>query len=410
MPLQLESMDAEIRRVNIAKKKAADTQDYEEAALLKRRETELQEDYENQYQSWYGQQRNRVDAEDIAEIVSAWTKIPVTSLTETEQERLKNLEGTLHKRIVGQDEAVSAVSRAIRRNRTGVAEPGRPIASFLFLGPTGVGKTELCRALAEVMFQDETSMIRFDMSEYMEPYTVSRLIGSPPGYVGYEEGGQLTDQVRRKPYSIVLLDEIEKAHPDVWNVLLQILDDGRLTDGKGRTVDFKNTIIIMTSNLGTRGIESKESLGFQTGNARREVPKQEEIRANVMKSVKQAFPPEFLNRLDDVIVFHALEKEDVQKIAANLTTRLCGRLKEQGISLTVEQSAIEILAEKGYDPVYGARPLRRTIQNLLEDSLSDLVLNEQTAELPPVTAVGTEEGIRLIKDKEEKAEAEGEAL
>ncbi len=397
VPLQLESVDEEVRRVGIAKKKAADTQDYEEAALLKKRETELIQDYENQYETWLSQQRNCVDAEDIAEVVSAWTKIPVTTLTQDEQIRLKNLEQTLHKRIVGQDEAVSAVSRAIRRNRTGVAEPGRPIASFLFLGPTGVGKTELCRALAEVMFQDENSMIRFDMSEYMEPHTVSRLIGSPPGYVGYEEGGQLTDQVRQKPYSIVLLDEIEKAHPDVWNVLLQILDDGRLTDGKGRTVDFKNTIIIMTSNLGTREIESQKTLGFKTAKEQTDVPKQEDIQSDLMKTVKQAFPPEFINRLDDVIVFHALEKADVQKIAVNLTTKLCERLKQQGIFLTVEDSAIEVLAEKGFDPVYGARPLRRTIQNLLEDSLSDLVLEQESSELPPVIAIGTEDGIRLIR-------------
>ncbi len=399
VPAQLESMDDEIRRVSVAKKKAADTQDYEEAALLKRRETELTQDYEEQYDAWHKQQKNLVDAEDIAEVISLWTKIPVTTLTQDEQTRLKNLEETLHKRIVGQDEAVSAVSRAIRRSRTGVAEPGRPIASFLFLGPTGVGKTELCKALAEVMFQDENSIIRFDMSEYMEPYTVSRLIGSPPGYVGYEEGGQLTDQVRQKPYSIILLDEIEKAHPDVWNVLLQILDDGRLTDGKGRTVDFKNTIIIMTSNLGTRDLSSQKALGFKTGEDHdvHELPKQEDIQANVMKTIKQAFPPEFTNRLDEIIVFHGLEKEDVEKIAYNLTAKLCARLKQQGISLTVEDSAIEVLAKKGYDPMYGARPLRRTIQDLLEDPLSDLLLDEESDVIPPFTAIGEEDEIRLTK-------------
>ncbi len=399
VPPQLESMDEEIRRVNAAKKKAADSRDYEEADLLKRRETELIEDYEGQFNAWHGKQKNCVDAEDIAEVVSTWTKIPVTSLTQDEQVRLKNMEETLHKRIIGQDEAVSAVSRAIRRSRTGVAEPNRPIASFLFLGPTGVGKTELSRALAEVMFQDENSMIRFDMSEYMEPYTVSRLIGSPPGYVGYEEGGQLTDQVRQKPYSIILLDEIEKAHPDVWNVLLQILDDGRLTDGKGRTVDFKNTIIIMTSNLGTKSIDSQKTLGFKTSKDQIEMPKQEEIEGDVMKTVKQAFPPEFINRLDDVIVFHALDKEDVQKIAANLTARLCERLKKQGISLTVKDSAIKILAEKGYDPVYGARPLRRVIQNELEDALSDLIVDGDSPDIPPVVATGTKGKIRLVKSK-----------
>ncbi len=403
VPLQLESMDEEIRRVSTAKKKAADTWNYEEADLLKRRETELKQDYESRYDAWHRQQRNCVDAEDIAEVVSFLTKIPVTALTQDEQARLTKMEETLHQRIVGQDQAVSAVARAIRRSRTGVGEPGRPIASFLFLGPTGVGKTELCRALAEVLFQDETSIIRFDMSEYMEPYTVSRMIGSPPGYVGYEEGGQLTDQVRRKPYSIVLLDEIEKAHPDVWNVLLQILDDGRLTDGKGRTVDFKNTILIMTSNLGTREIEPQKKLGFQAA-GEDEVPDQEEIRADVMKTVKQAFPPEFVNRLDDVIVFHMLKKEEVEQIAANLTTRLCARLMQQNIFLTVKDSAVAVLAEKGFDPAYGARPLRRTIQNLLEDPLSDLILNQGSSELPPVTAIGTEDGIQLIQGEAKETE------
>ncbi len=410
VPDQLESMNEEIRRVSVAKKKAADTQDYEEAALLKRRETELLEDYNAKYDSWLKEQKNRVDAEDIAEVVSAWTKIPVTTLTQDEQDRLKNMEEILHKRIVGQDEAVSAVSRAIRRSRTGIAEPGRPIASFLFLGPTGVGKTELCRALAEVMFQDENSMIRFDMSEYMEPYTVSRLIGSPPGYVGYEEGGQLTDQVRKNPYSIVLLDEIEKAHPDVWNVLLQILDDGRLTDGQGRTVDFKNTIIIMTSNLGSRSIEDQKTLGFKTAENRSDIPDQETIKDNVMEAVKRAFPPEFINRLDDVIVFHSLEEADVQKIARNLTAKLCERLKLQGISLTVEDSAIEIMAKKGFDPMFGARPLRRTIQTMLEDPLSDLFLEEEGDVLPPVTAVGEDEEVRLIKEEAKEAEQLTEAV
>ncbi len=404
VPEQLEPMDEEIRQVSAAKKEAADAQDYEEAARQKARESELKTEYEKQYDKWRIGQKNCVDAEDIAEVVSAWTGIPVTALTQDEQERLKKLEETLHARVVGQDAAVSAVSRAIRRNRTGVSEPERPIASFLFLGPTGVGKTELCRALAEVMFQDENSMIRFDMSEYMEPYTVSRLIGSPPGYVGYEEGGQLTDQVRKKPYSIILLDEIEKAHPDVWNVLLQILDDGRLTDGKGRTVDFKNTIIIMTSNLGTRNIEEQKSLGFKTAGDQSEMPTQEDIEGNVMEAVKKAFPPEFVNRLDDVIVFHALEKEDVKQIARNLTARLCDRLKEEGIELTVEDSAIEVLAEKGYDPKFGARPLRRTIQTMVEDPLSDLVLEEGSDEMPPVTAVGEEDKVRLIPEGADTAE------
>ncbi len=397
VPPQLESVDEEIRTVCTAKKDAANRQDYEEAALCKARETELRQDYEEQFDAWRSHQSNCVDAEDIAEVVSAWTGIPVTALTQDEQERLKNLEETLHARVVGQDTAVSAVARAIRRNRTGVSEPGRPIASFLFLGPTGVGKTELCRTLAEVMFQDETSMIRFDMSEYMEPHTVARLIGSPPGYVGYDEGGQLTDQVRRKPYSIILFDEIEKAHPDVWNVLLQILDDGRLTDGKGRTVNFRNTIIIMTSNLGARDIaEERNPLGFAPAGSRPEVPSQEEIRTNVMDAVKRAFAPEFINRLDDVIVFHSLDEEHVRRIAKNLTERLVKRLAGQEIDLTVADSAVEILAKKGYDPIYGARPLARTIQSLLEDPLSDLILENESPVMPPVTAVGEDDEIRLL--------------
>ncbi len=396
VPEQLEPMDEEIRQVSAAKKEAADAQDYEEAARQKARESELKTEYEKQYNEWSSGQKNCVDAEDIAEIVSAWTGIPVTALTQDEQERLKKLEETLHARVVGQDAAVSAVSRAIRRNRTGVSEPERPIASFLFLGPTGVGKTELCRALAEVMFQDENSMIRFDMSEYMEPHTVSRLIGSPPGYVGHDEGGQLTDRVRRNPYSIILFDEIEKAHPDVWNVLLQILDDGRLTDAKGRTVNFKNTIVIMTSNLGARSIaEEKNPLGFAPAGSKPEVPTQADIQENVMEAVKRAFAPEFINRLDDVIVFHSLDEEHVREIAKNLAERLTERLRRQEICLTVEDSAIEILAKKGYDPIYGARPLRRTIQNLLEDPLSDLILECDLPKMPPVVAVGEDDEIRL---------------
>ncbi len=398
VPQQLEPMDEEIRKVRTAKKAAADIQDYEEAARQKERETELMEEYDEQYNTWKGGQKNCVDVEDIAEVVSAWTGVPVTSLTEDEQQRLKNLEETLHKRVVGQDAAVSAVARAIRRNRTGVSEPGRPIASFLFLGPTGVGKTELCRTLAEVMFNDENAMIRLDMSEYMEPYNVSRLIGSPPGYVGHDEGGQLTDQVRRKPYSIILLDEIEKAHPDVWNVLLQILDDGRLTDSKGRTVNFKNTIIIMTSNLGARDIaEEKNPLGFAPAGSHPEIPTQAEIQENVMEAVKRAFAPEFINRLDDVIVFHSLDEEHVREIAKNLTDRLVARLDKQGIDLTVEDSAVEVLAKKGYDPIYGARPLGRTIQNMLEDPLSDLILECDSSEIPSVIATGEGDEIRLTK-------------
>ncbi len=395
VPPLLEPVDEEIRTVCQAKKTAAESQNYEEAARMKQQEIQLRTQYDEQYDIWLKEQENRVTAQDIAQVVSTWTKIPVTALTQDEQLRLKELEQTLHRRIIGQEQAVSAVARAIRRSRTGVAEPGRPIASFLFLGPTGVGKTELCRALAEAMFQDENSMIRFDMSEYMEPHTVSRLIGSPPGYVGHDEGGQLTDQVRRKPYSIILLDEIEKANRDVWNILLQIMDDGRLTDAKGRTVDFKNTILIMTSNLGARDIAGKKPFGFAPVGAQADRPAQAEIRADVMKAVKQAFPPEFVNRLDDVIVFHALEQSHIRTIAANLTDRLALRLKEQRLYLTVEESALDVLARKGFDPVYGARPLRRTIQTMLEDKISDFILEQGVPEQLSITAVGIEDEIEL---------------
>ncbi len=395
VPSSLEALDDEIRTTAAAKKRAADAQNYEEAARLKAQEARLRQEYERPHAQLQDELGNSVDAEDIAGVVSAWTKIPVTALTQDEQMRLRNLESELHKRIVGQDEAISAVARAIRRSRTGVGEPGRPIASFLFLGPTGVGKTELCRALAEVMFQDEDSMIRFDMSEYMESHTVSRLIGSPPGYVGYDEGGQLTDQVRRKPYSIILLDEVEKAHSDVWNVLLQIMDDGRLTDGKGRTVNFKNSIIIMTSNLGARNIVTNKSLGFAAEGSRSKMPSQETIRSSVMEEVKRAFPPEFVNRLDDIIIFHTLTQDQVREIAKNLTAGLCQRLQKQGIFLTVEDSAVEVLAAKGYDPVYGARPLRRTIQTMLEDPLSDLLLRQETARHLSVAASGKDDEILL---------------
>ena len=290
-PPYLLQLDEEVKRTKKAKKKAADAQEYEQAAVLRDRQIELEKELDKKQAAWQKEQCSIVDAEDIAEVVSAWTKIPVTMLTADEAENLRSLEETLHKRVIGQDEAVTAVAKAIRRGRTGVADPERPIGSFLFLGPTGVGKTELCRALAEVMFHDENAMIRLDMSEYMEQYTVSKLIGSPPGYVGYDEGGQLTEMVRKKPYSIVLFDEIEKAHPDVWNSLLQILDDGRLTDAQGRTVSFKNTIIVMTSNIGAREITGKSSLGFAKNEASEETRRDENIRTRVMEAVKQTFRP-----------------------------------------------------------------------------------------------------------------------
>lgn len=401
-PPHLQSLDEEIQAIRRRKKKAASAQEYEKAAALRDRQTALEKELAQKQTAWQREQGSHVDVEDIAQVVSSWTQIPVTMLTEDENQRLRSLEKILHQRVVGQDEAVSAVSRAIRRGRTGVADPGRPIGSFLFLGPTGVGKTELCRALAEVMFQDENAMIRLDMSEYMEQYTVSKLIGSPPGYVGYDEGGQLTEQVRKKPYSIVLFDEIEKAHPDVWNALLQILDDGRLTDAQGRTVSFKNTVIVLTSNVGARDILGRNSLGFAKDEKAQEVRQAEEIRGRVMDEVRRIFQPEFLNRLDDMIVFHQLEKKDVQEIAANLTRRLVQRMEEQGIHLVVEDSAVQLLADQGYDPVYGARPLRRTIQSTLQDAVADKILEGGFGEEDKIVATGKDGEMKLSIRKKRK--------
>ena len=395
--LQLED---EIRATEKEKKKAADAQEYEKAAVLRDRQNELSKDLADRQEQWKKEQCSRVDAEDIAEVVSAWTKIPVTMLTEDESERLRTLENTLHRRVIGQDEAVSAVARAIRRGRTGVADPERPIGSFLFLGPTGVGKTELCRAIAQVMFHDEDAMIRLDMSEYMEQYTVSKLIGSPPGYVGYDEGGQLTEMVRRKPYSIILLDEIEKAHPDVWNTLLQILDDGRLTDAQGRTVSFKNTIIVMTSNIGAREITGKSSLGFARNEENEEDRREQNIRSRVMEAVKMTFRPEFINRLDEVIVFHPLKQEDVRKIAYLQVEKLSERMRRQGIRLKVEESAVELLAEKGYDPAYGARPLKRTIQSMLQNAVADEILEAKPSDRDELVVTGGDGRVKVTVQKE----------
>lgn len=374
-PSYLQDLQQEIKRIAKDKKKAADAQEYEKAAVLRDSQKALKKELEEKQAEWQKKQCRSVEAEDIAAVVAAWTKIPVTMLTEDETAQLCSLETSLHSRVIGQDDAVTAVARAIRRGRTGVADPERPIGSFLFLGPTGVGKTELCRAMAEVMFHDENAMIRLDMSEYMEQYTVSKLIGSPPGYVGYEEGGQLTEMVRRKPYSIILLDEIEKAHPDVWNTLLQILDDGRLTDAQGRTVSFKNTIIVMTSNIGAREITGKSSLGFSRNEESEEIRREENIRSRVMEAVKTTFRPEFINRLDEVIVFHPLKQRDVRKIADIQIAKLTERMKKQGIRLRVEESAVDLLAEKGYDPSFGARPLKRTIQSMLQNAVADRLLD-----------------------------------
>jgi ATP-dependent Clp protease ATP-binding subunit ClpC len=315
---------------------------------------------------------SEVDEEEIAEVLSAWTGIPVFKLTEEETEKLLRMEDELHKRYIDQEEAVHAVSKAIRRTRAGLKDPKRPSGSFIFLGPSGVGKTELCKALAEFLFGDEDALVQLDMSEYMEKHTVSRLIGSPPGYVGYEEGGQLTEAVRRKPFSVVLFDEIEKAHPDVFNTLLQILEDGHLTDAQGHQVDFKNTVIIMTSNLGTRDIQKGTTLGFAA--RADEKMTYEKMRDKVMEELKRSFRPEFLNRIDEVIVFHALSREDVKAIVDLMMKRVRDQLKAKDVEIELSDQAKELLAEKGYDPSLGARPLRRTIQRLVEDPLSEKLL------------------------------------
>ena len=324
-------------------------------------------------------QHRPVTADDIAAVVAGWTGIPVTRLTEDEGTRLLHMEDTLHERVVGQDEAVKAVARAIRRGRVGLKDPKRPIGSFLFLGPTGVGKTELCKSLAEAMFGDENAMIRIDMSEYMERHTVSRLIGSPPGYVGHDEGGKLTEKVRRKPYSVVLFDEIEKAHEDVWNILLQILDDGRITDSQGRTVDFKNTVIVMTSNIGARNLTAMGGkLGF-SAEERESDPDAEKkfqsAREQVMAELRQTFRPEFLNRIDDIIVFRPLSEEDIREVARRMLKTVSARMETMGIHLDASDEALAELAKEGFDPKYGARPLRRAIQSKVEDAVAEKMLD-----------------------------------
>ena len=379
-PDDLQELEKKIKDMEIDKAAAVNAQDFERAASLRDKEKELQEQLERARDEWSAKNERSnsvVVPGDIADIVSMWTGVPVTQLTEEESQRLLRLEDTLHQRVIGQDEAVTAIAKAIRRGRVGLKDKNRPIGSFIFLGPTGVGKTELCKALAEAMFGDEKAMVRFDMSEYMEKHTVSRLVGSPPGYVGFDEGGQLTEAVRTKPYSVVLFDEIEKAHPDVFNILLQILEDGRVTDSQGKTVDFKNTVIIMTSNVGARLITDKQkSLGFtqdasEAASAEADFEKTKDL---VMGELKALFRPEFLNRVDDIIVFHKLTKEDTGKIAAKMLKVLGKKLEDMDITMHFTDAAVEAVAEKGYDPNYGARPLRRVIQSQVEDPISEKML------------------------------------
>ena len=375
-PEEIKKLEAEIKKLEGQKEEAIKAEAYEKAGEIKKKQQKKQEKIEKIREKWEKEKNSRklvVGENEIADIVSDWTKIPVRKLAEEESERLLKLESILHERVVGQEEAVSAVARAIRRGRVGLKDPKRPIGSFLFLGPTGVGKTELSKALSEAMFGTENAMIRVDMSEYMEKHSVSKMIGSPPGYVGYEEGGQLSEKVRRNPYSVILFDEIEKAHPDVFNILLQILDDGHITDAQGRKVDFKNTILIMTSNAGAENIISPKRLGFSSESG--EKADYAFMKERVMEEVRRMFKPEFLNRIDEILVFHPLTKENIKTIAGILLRGIKKRTEDQlGMTLTITDDAIDFLADKGYDSKYGARPLRRTIQTQIEDQLSEKIL------------------------------------
>lgn len=376
LPPSLKAMETEVASIRAEKEAAIQSQDFERAATLRDKEKEKSDALKSLRKGWEdGREKEQkcVTAEDVAAVVSSWTGIPLSTITESESERLLKMEEILHKRVIGQDEAVRAVSRAIRRGRVGLKDPKRPIGSFLFLGPTGVGKTELCKALAEAMFGDENAMVRIDMSEFMEKHTVSKLIGSPPGYVGYDEGGQLTEKVRRKPYSVVLFDEIEKANEDVWSIMLQIMDDGVLTDGQGRRVSFKNAIIVMTSNVGAKNItENRAKLGFGEDGEKADDSR---IYDAVMSELKRTFRPEFLNRIDETIVFHKLGREDINKIAENMLATVKERVKDLGVDLRTDNSALDVIADRGFDPVYGARPLRRAIQSSVEDAVAEKILD-----------------------------------
>ncbi len=368
-----------IERIVKEKEAAIAAQQYEEAARLRDEEKQERQAMATARQQWENEQKTSkgvVGEQDVAAVVSGWTGIPVAKLTEGESARLLNMENILHQRVVGQDDAVNAVARAIRRGRVGLKDPKRPTGSFIFLGPTGVGKTELCRAIAEAIFGDESAMIRVDMSEFMEKHAVSKLIGSPPGYVGFDDGGQLTEKIRRKPYSVVLFDEIEKAHPDVFNILLQILEDGQLTDSQGRKVDFRNTIVVMTSNVGAHEITERKKLGF-VGDSRDGLSDNENIRTAVLGELKRAFRPEFLNRIDEIIVFHQLSRDNIADIARRMLAIVGDRVSQLGVTLDISDEALDKLVDEGFDPVYGARPLRRAIQSLVEDAVAEALLAQR---------------------------------
>lgn len=376
-PKSLKEIENKIKELKNEKKVSINNQDFEKAASFRDEEKKLTDELNNQKEAWASKANSKdssIGYEEIAGIIAQWTGIPIKKLQGDESERLLNMEEILHKRVIGQEKAVEAIAKAIRRSRVGLKDPKKPIGSFIFLGPTGVGKTELSKALAESMFGDENSMIRIDMSEYMEKHSVSKLVGSPPGYVGFDEGGQLTEKVRRKPYSVVLFDEIEKAHPDVFNILLQILDDGRLTDSKGRTVDFKNTVIIMTSNVGANTIKKQKSLGFSSNSTNEESTEYEKMKENVMGQLKETFRPEFLNRIDEIIVFHSLSKENIKLIVTLMINSLSKRLEQLNIKIEIDDKAKDLLADEGFDPVYGARPLQREIRRKIEDRLSEELL------------------------------------
>ncbi|MCL2125625.1 MAG: ATP-dependent Clp protease ATP-binding subunit [Oscillospiraceae bacterium] len=391
LPPDLKDLEAQKEALANEKEAAVQSQDFERAAGLRDKEKDLNEAIENARKTWEVAKSGNsgcVGEEDIAEVVAGWTGIPVTSINQDEGERLLNMEEALHRRVVGQDVAVTAVAKALRRGRVGLKDPKRPIGSFLFLGPTGVGKTELCKALAEAMFGDESAMLRVDMSEYMEKHTTSKLIGSPPGYVGYDDGGHLTEKVRRRPYSVLLFDEIEKAHEDVFNIMLQIMEDGVLTDSQGRHVDFKNTIIVMTSNAGARNItEKRTKLGFSSGDDDSGRAEFEQIQEAVMEEVKRLFKPEFLNRIDETIVFHKLSRDDIKEICSKMLDMVKGRMESIGITMAVDDSAIDLLVGLGFDPIYGARPLRRAIQSSVEDLAAEKMLDGSIKEGETVLVV-----------------------
>jgi len=399
LPSDVKELEAKLVEIVNEKEEAINAQEYEKAAQLRDQEQTLKDTIDARRREWMSKrsvQAGVVGEEEIAEIISQWTSIPVSKIALEEGERLLQLEDVLHNRVVGQDEAVEAVAKAVRRARAGLKNPHRPIGSFVFLGPTGVGKTELARALAEAMFASEESVIRLDMSEYMEKHAVARMIGSPPGYVGYDEGGQLTEKVRRKPYSVILLDEIEKAHPDVFNILLQVLEDGRLTDGQGRTVDFRNTIIIMTSNVGAESLFKNLTLGFQR--VADEADNYEKMKDRVMEQMKHTFRPEFLNRIDEIIVFHSLTDKEMEKIIDLLLQELIQRTKENGFGMDVTTAAKQLIMKEGYDPNYGARPLKRAIQKMVEDALSEEII-KKTVQPGDTILVDAENGKIVVRQQ-----------